>query len=116
MSCEQTQIIQNPDSVDIKQCPSNIQIFQSVEVVNVCAQNPVSQFQSYSFIAAIDGQTRFGPLPQVPLAIITLAITGTIQDPAGTVPDYALDSTGLYINLSTGVASGNTVYGIYQVS
>lgn len=116
MSCGALQVLKNPDSIDVKQCPTSIQIFQGVQMIKVCAQNPVSQFQPYSFIATEDGQTIFGPLPQVPLAIITLAITGTLQDPGANVPDYSLDNTGLNIVLNEGVPAGNTVYGIYQVT
>jgi hypothetical protein len=116
MSCEPIQILQNPDSIEVKTYPTNIQILQGVNVIKVCSQNPVSQFQPFSFTATVDNQTTFGPLPQPPLNIITLAITGTLQDPAGTVPDYTLDDTGLNIILSQGIAAGNTVYGIYQVA
>lgn len=114
MTCGKLQILQNPDNINIKQSPTNIQIFQGVNMVKVCAQNPVSQFLPYSFIATEDGQTVFGPLSSVPIAIITLAITGTLQDPAGNVPDYIVN--GFNLILSEGVAIGNTVYGMYQVA
>ena len=83
-------------------------------MVKVCALNPVSTFLPFSFTATQDNQTVFGPLQSIPMAIITLAITGTLQDPAGVIPDYTIDE--LSIVLSQGISAGNTVYGVYQVS
>lgn len=93
-----------------------IQILQQIQEITVCAQNPISQFQPFSFTATTNGQTVFGPLPQIPLALITLAITGTLQDPGTNSPDYSLDVSGLNIILNSGIPLGNTVYGMYQVS
>lgn len=93
-----------------------IQVIQQIQEITVCAQNPVSQFQPFSFTATVDNQTEFGPLPQVPLAIVTLAITGTLQNPGAVTPDYTLSEDGLTITLSEGIPAGNTVFGMYQVS
>ena len=116
MSSNQYQVLQSPDSININTSPASIQIFQTTEEITVNALNQVSQFQPFSFTATVDGQTTFGPLPQVPLNIITLAITGTLQDPGTNSPDYSLDESGLNIVLNGGIPAGNTVYGMYQVS
>lgn len=107
-------ISRDGDSIEIHQASSAINIFQGSPIINVCAQNPMANFIPYSFVATVDNQTTFGPLNQVPLAIITLAITGTLQDPIGVIPDFTL--VGLNIVLSSGVAAGNTVYGMLQVA
>lgn len=114
MSCGPIQILQNPDSIDIKQCPTNIQIFQGVQMVNVCSQSRQAQFLPFSFTATIPGQTQFGNLPAYPVSIVSLAITGTMQDPGGNTPDYTVN--GLVITLSSGVNVGDTVYGMMQTS
>jgi hypothetical protein len=93
-----------------------IQIIQQIQEIKVCAQNPVSQFQPFSFTSTVNGQTILGPLPQVPLAIISLYIMGYGQNPLNSPADYTLDSTGLNIVLSQGVPSGITVFGMYQVT
>ena len=114
MSCGNIQVLKNPDSIDVKQYPTNIQIVQGVQMVRVCSQSTVPSFQGYSFTAAVDGQAVFGPLPSSVVTIVTLAITGTMQDPAGNTPDYT--RSGLNIILSEGIAAGNTVYGMIQVA
>ena len=90
-----------------------IQIIQQIQEITVCGQSITPQFAPYSFTATSDGQTTFGPLAQVPVSVITCAITGTIQNPS---VDYRLDTSGLYIILSEGIATGNTVYGMIQTT
>lgn len=114
MSCGPIQILQNPDNIDIKQSPKNIQIFQGVQMVNVCSQSRPASLVPFSFTATEDGQTTFGPWPAIPVNVVTLAITGTLQDPAGTVPDYTWNSGG--VTLSQGVNAGNTIYGMIQTA
>lgn len=93
-----------------------IQVIQQVQEITVCANNPISQFQPFSFTAIINNQTIFGLLPQVPLAIISLYIMGIGQNPLNSPSDYILDSTGLNIVLSEGIPSGQTIFGMYQVT
>lgn len=112
MNCGNVQILESPDSVIVNQSASNIQIFQGLEVIEVCAQSLTPKFLPYSFTAAEDNQTVFGPLDSLPVAVITLAITGTLQNPDDEI-DYTID--GLNIVLNQGVAIGNTVYGMIQV-
>jgi len=113
MSCGPIQVLQSPDSIDVKTSPSSIQLFQNTEVINVCAQNPVSNFLPYSFTATQANQTVFGPLPAFPVSVITLAITGTLQNPDNDI-DYVVNE--LTITLNQGVNIGDTVYGIIQIA
>ncbi len=114
MSCGDMQILKNPDSVDVRQKSENIQILQGVQMVRVCSTSRPVNFLPFSFTATENGQTVFGDLPTVPVNIVTLAVTGTIQDPAGTVPDYTW--SGKVITLSFGVNLGDTVYGMIQTA
>lgn len=114
MSGVDVQINQDPDSIVIQMPPQAIEIQQVIEMIQVIAPSRPPSFLPYSFIATEDNQTVFTPLPATPLAIITLAITGTLQNELGTIPDFTV--SGLTITLSQGVAAGNTVYGIIQVS
>lgn len=112
--CSDIQILQNPNTITVKQSSDNIQLIQVVQMINICSQSRMPNFTDYSFIAETDGQTVFGPLSKNPVSVITLAITGTLQNQAADTPDFTV--SGLYITLNEGIPAGNTVYGVIQTT
>ena len=132
MSFEPIQVLQNPDVITVKQCPGNIQVLKSPEVIsvkqssdsikvlqgvqmiNVYSSSRPANLMPFSFTATEQDQTVFGNLPAYPVNIVTLAITGTLQNPAATMPDFTWD--GLVVTLSQGVNVGDTVYGMIQTA
>ncbi len=100
MSCGGVTIVQNTHP---------IQIIQTLEVINVCAQNPIAQFVPFAFVAT-QGQTVF-TLSNVALAV-WLAINGTMQNQnAG---DFSVNEN--IVTLNTGIDAGDTVFGMIQVA
>lgn len=113
MSCNDVMIIQSSDEIKIKQESQSIQVQPLIEVIEVCAQNPVAQFLPYFFIAT-QGQTVF-TLPAIALSVPLCAINGTAQAQVKTpVPDFII--TENILTLSSGVDDGDTVFGVIQVS
>ena len=112
MSCQDITVIQDTQPIVVLQNSNAIQVMQVNEVIHMCAQNPVSQFLPFYFVAT-QGQTVF-TLPAIALAA-WVAINGTEQSAAKTpTPDFTIDETTL--TLSSGVDAGDTVFGMIQVA
>lgn len=112
MSCNKIQIMKNSDSIDIKQSSKNLQVFQTIQKISVCAQNPISNFIAFYFLA-IQDQTVF-TLPAIALSCQLCAINGTSQSQAKTpTPDFII--TDNILTLSEGVDEGDTVFGVIQI-
>lgn len=113
MSCNGITIIQNSQAINVFQENKPIQINQIIEVIEVCAQNPIAQFLPFFLTATMDGQTVF-TLPVLPLSI-WVAINGTEQSQAKTpVADFIVSERTL--TLSEGIDNGDTVFGMIQVA
>ena len=113
MSCNGITLIQNDKPIVIQQAPEAITLIQELEVIEVCAQNPVAQFLPFYF-DAIQDQTVF-TLPAIALSVPLCAINGTAQSQAKTpTPDFTVVDNVL--TLSEGVDAGDLVFGVIQVA
>lgn len=112
MSCGNITVAKNSNTIIVAQ-PSPITLMKVTNVIRVCSQSRIPRFKPYSFTATEQGQTVFGNLPALPIAVITLAITGALQNPLANTPDFTV--TGLQITLSQGVNIGDTIYGVIQI-
>lgn len=110
MSCSGITIIQDARPITIIQDASPVTVLQTIEVIQVCAQNPVAQFLPFYFVAT-QGQTTF-TLPAIALSMILVAINGTSQSEAG--GDFTVNETVL--TLDAGVDSGDLVFGVIQIA
>lgn len=100
------------DGITIIQDQNPITILQTVEVINMCASNPVSNFIPFWF-SATQGQTVF-TLPAISLAA-WVAINGTSQSSAKLpTADFTINENVL--TLSSGMDAGDTVFGMIQVA
>ncbi len=99
--------------IELSQASDDINVIQTLEVIYVCAQNPIANFIPFFFIA-IQDQTTF-TLPAVALSCQLCAINGTSQSQAKTpTPDFVI--TENILTLSQGVDEGDTVFGVIQIS
>lgn len=92
---------------------NDITILQTIQEINVCAQNPIAQFVPYYFVATAN-QTVF-TLSAVALSVPLCAINGVAQSQAKTpTPDFTINENVL--TLSSGVDAGDLVFGVIQVA
>ncbi len=113
MSCNDLNLIQDDRPWIVVQSPTSISLIQQVEVINVCAQNPVTQFTPFYFVATA-GQTEF-TLPGIALAMPLCAVNGTAQAQAKTpTPDFSFTDNILTINGD--LDDGDLVFGIIQTA
>lgn len=112
MSCDPIQILNNPNTIDLNICPVNIQIIPQIQVINVCAQNPILNNFVPFFFTATENQNVF-ILPHISAAS-WIFINGTAQSQSKTpTPDYSV--SGNTLTLSQGVDAGDIVFGMIQI-
>ncbi len=112
MSCSGITLIQDDKPVNLG-ISESITLIQQIEEIQVCAQNPVTQFIPYYFVATA-GQSVF-ILPAIALSIPLCAFNGIAQSQAKTpTPDFTVNET--ILTMAWGLDEGDLVFGVIQIA